>query len=279
MVGGDGKDVLNLFFAAQSRKLEEEEIVWLNQLIDCYPHYPLLHYIVAKGSHLDEDVFKASVYAPNRGLLYNYIKGVDQDQYIQWTEMMESPGSKITAGQSEDRMFSIVQFESEGDSERESLHLQHLSEEKNLFSIGTSQVTDYNNTFLDWSIKVSTSRLLPLVRKVDTDLEISLRQSQKQFEKESLRESNVEDAQKRVAKFLESQQHFRPTKLPEGLDPSDTGVLESVEEDAEIVSETLAQLHASQGNIEEAKRIYKKLSLLFPSKNAYFDAQIQKLIR
>ncbi len=51
----------------------------------------------------------------------------------------------------------------------------------------------------------------------------------------------------------------------------------SVEDNDDIVSETLAKIYAEQGNIEKAIRIYQKLSLLYPDKSGYFAALIQKL--
>ena len=42
-------------------------------------------------------------------------------------------------------------------------------------------------------------------------------------------------------------------------------------------TETLAQIFADQGRYEEAKRIYSKLLLKFPEKNAYFASLIEKL--
>ncbi len=48
-------------------------------------------------------------------------------------------------------------------------------------------------------------------------------------------------------------------------------------EQAEIISETLAELMAKQGYTEKAIEMYNRLSLLFPEKNAYFAAKIDDL--
>ncbi|MEI7499315.1 MAG: hypothetical protein WCK84_02605 [Bacteroidota bacterium] len=48
-------------------------------------------------------------------------------------------------------------------------------------------------------------------------------------------------------------------------------------DDEEIVSETLAKLYATQGNISKAVHVYQKLSLLNQEKSRYFAAQIENL--
>lgn len=58
--------------------------------------------------------------------------------------------------------------------------------------------------------------------------------------------------------------------------PSDSAIRSNFD-DEEIVSETLAQLYAQQGNIQKAVHIYKKLSLLNQEKSRFFAAQIEKL--
>ena len=50
----------------------------------------------------------------------------------------------------------------------------------------------------------------------------------------------------------------------------------STEERDDIVSETLAEVYAQQGDIARSIRIYQKLCLLYPEKSSYFAALIKK---
>lgn len=52
---------------------------------------------------------------------------------------------------------------------------------------------------------------------------------------------------------------------------------ESLLETEDLVSETLAQIYAAQGNIHKAIRAYEILALKFPHKNTYFAAKIEEL--
>ena len=51
----------------------------------------------------------------------------------------------------------------------------------------------------------------------------------------------------------------------------------SIEENEDILSETLARLVAAQGKNDKAIKIYQKLMLKYPQKSSYFAAQIEKL--
>ncbi len=52
---------------------------------------------------------------------------------------------------------------------------------------------------------------------------------------------------------------------------------EEVDIEFDLYTETLAAIYLEQGYPEQAKRIYSKLILAYPEKNAYFAALIQKI--
>lgn len=59
--------------------------------------------------------------------------------------------------------------------------------------------------------------------------------------------------------------------------PSPSEVAPETGPDLDFCTETLAQIYADQGYYEQARRIYSRLLLNFPEKNAYFAALIEKL--
>ena len=56
-----------------------------------------------------------------------------------------------------------------------------------------------------------------------------------------------------------------------------TSVEETPDVEFDMYTETLAGIYLEQGYPEQAKRIYSKLILAYPEKNAYFAALIQKI--
>jgi hypothetical protein len=54
---------------------------------------------------------------------------------------------------------------------------------------------------------------------------------------------------------------------------------ESLEDDLEFVTETMAQLFVFQGKVDRAKKAYKKLMVLHPEKSVYFATQLKNIDR
>ncbi len=83
------------------------------------------------------------------------------------------------------------------------------------------------------------------------------------------------DKKKLIDKFILDEPRISKPRAT-FFNPTDSAIRSNLDEE-EIVSETLAQLYAKQGNIQKAVHIYEKLSLLNQEKSRYFAAQIENL--
>jgi DNA-binding SARP family transcriptional activator len=71
-----------------------------------------------------------------------------------------------------------------------------------------------------------------------------------------------------------------PARQPEEAGLVDIAIQSQAEKsntEDEILTETMAEVLAQQGKISKAIEVYQKLSLLNPSKSAYFAAKIESI--
>lgn len=92
---------------------------------------------------------------------------------------------------------------------------------------------------------------------------------------EAVAKSNINDFGNILDKFIKENPSISRPKA-EFFNPVNMA-RQSVEEDDELVTETLANLLYKQGNLKKAIRAYEKLCLLYPSKMTYFATLIQKI--
>jgi hypothetical protein len=80
-----------------------------------------------------------------------------------------------------------------------------------------------------------------------------------------------------ISNFIQNEDQIVP-KRAEFFNPAKAAKNSLLDKD-DLVTETLANIYAAQGNISKAISTYEKLSLLHPEKSTYFAALIQKLKR
>lgn len=87
--------------------------------------------------------------------------------------------------------------------------------------------------------------------------------------------SNINEFESILDKFIRENPRISRPKA-EFYSPANMAK-QSVEEDEQLVTETLAQLYYKQGAYKKAIRAYEKLCLLYPHRIAYFADLIQKI--
>ncbi|MBC7937432.1 MAG: hypothetical protein H7Y86_18965 [Rhizobacter sp.] len=88
---------------------------------------------------------------------------------------------------------------------------------------------------------------------------------------------------KSFTEWLKTMKKVHPDGLKEKagvdgfIDPSVQKLAEKSNKDEEVLTESMAIVYLQQGKTNKAKEIYEKLSLLNPSKNAYFAAKLNEI--
>lgn len=88
---------------------------------------------------------------------------------------------------------------------------------------------------------------------------------------------SIKQAADIISNFIQNEDQIVP-KRAEFFSPA-KAAKNSLKDKDDLVTETLANIYAAQGNIEKAISTYEKLSLLHPEKSTYFAALIEKLKR
>ena len=87
------------------------------------------------------------------------------------------------------------------------------------------------------------------------------------------------ERQKTTDEIIETFIRNEPRIKPKDSDFSESIKIanKSIEDNDDIISETLAEIYINQGDIEKGINIYNKLCLKYPKKSSYFAAIIEKI--
>jgi hypothetical protein len=121
------------------------------------------------------------------------------------------------------------------------------------------QTVDYGDSFLNF-----------IAASIGQPAEENNSRSNKEIP--DLEEKKKEDV---VERFIQTEPQINRGKAIEYV--AGNMAKESLEEDLNLVTETMAKLYVKQGKLDKARKAYKKLIELYPEKSIYFATQLKNL--
>ena len=262
----------------------------------------------------DKQLHHTAILVPDREVLFQYIYDVTQPADVASTATVEKqqdatePVATLThdsasfADQVEKHISdsvdsdtanneSVATVENSANTEAvEPISIEPLSatEHTEMADVSENSATEPNSAVtISVNETHSFSEWLQLLKTSQSDLSAieaenqfiepadSLPEDSNEVEPATETKSNVAEFESILDKFIRENPRISRPKI-EFYNPVNMA-RQSIEEDEELVTETLAQLYYRQKAYKKAIRAYEKLSLIYPHRIAYFADLIQKI--
>jgi len=248
-------------YMEDTRLLNAKSIDNLNELISEFPYCQSARILLTlnlyseKNIRYDSELKTTAVYVRNRGILRKYIDKLSVD------ELKKAPSPKKTVTKEEPKQEEEIT--KTDDSKRELEGDVVLPKEK---------VDNSNKVTKDDAESIAEVKII-LERHI-RELELENEEKNKKTTKPSKSVKPVKQKNDIINDFIKNEPSIsRPkTKFYNPIEKAK----ESIVDNENIVSETLAGIFYDQGHLLKAIKIYEKLSLKFPEKSSYFAALIKK---
>ncbi len=284
-----------LEYLKDPEKLDKETIAQLMDLVQQFPYSSLAHTMLAinlyKESHIiyDSQLKMAACLAPDRNILRLHIDKMSgfrektdlPDEYRPKTKI--EPTEEVAAKPDEEKPIPEQEPVSEKKKatavpetapvEPEQQKVPETTHEEEAVISVTSEIEDAGPVIEKTEEKGAERR------KTIEELKLIVARRIRQIEQEKLAERDSGQARPTpkediIERFIRENPSISRGKA--GFFNPLASAQQSVVDQENIVSETLAKIYRAQGHGEKAISVYKKLSLKYPEKSSYFAALIEE---
>jgi tetratricopeptide (TPR) repeat protein len=286
-------------------KLLAAHVEPLQKILVDFPYFQTAHLLLAKALHnqghysFNKQLEIAALAVPDRTVLYTFIHNktsipvapqdadlppVDKPSEPVQVEMNEQPEAASTP-QPEELEVILAENKTENTLAEKGSFIPDTAEQiQEKIVIPVVETTSEVHSLLEW---LNTDASLPTPIEPENNPEPSAEtvaeNKAQPVEKTQLREeiaqqverSNVNAFESVLDKFIRENPRISRPKA-EFYNPVNMAK-QSVEEDDELVTETLANVYYKQGHYKKAIRAYEKLCLIYPHKMSYFAGLIHQI--
>ncbi len=247
--------------------LNGQSLPLLTELVKEYPYFQTAQILLAKNLHNEKNIRYnaqlkiAAAYSADRTKLYELINGIAKvEEKVIQSEIKVEPVVEIKEISQERpvlKPIERVKTEEPLVKKKEEPKVEQVVEKKVEPVVKKQQPkVDETHTFTEWLRLAS----LHSVKAVEIE-----REKKKPSQKDAL-----------IDKFLREEPKISKPQKAEFFSPVNMAK-QSIIEDDELVTETLAQIYEKQGFFAKAIKAYEKLSLKYPEKSLSFAARIENL--
>jgi hypothetical protein len=263
--------------------LYESDLEELQRLIHQYPYFGPAKFLLAKKLKQDnsplllEHLQKTSLYFQNPvwlDHLLNDTGSVENSMFVQKEQPVFAPQTETEVPFTHEEVVDQTSTQQPGDTVPEG----HLDEKQEENPVLTEE---------DPSIELPKFKFEPVdISKAELSFEpyhmVDYFASQGiQAKEEEKPKDQLSRQLKSFTEWLKVMKRLPVTEIAAGVSVGDEKKVEKLAEtsihDREVVTEAMAEVWEKQGNVEKAREVYRKLSLLNPSKSSYFAAKIDQL--
>jgi hypothetical protein len=292
----------------KNKSINQEGLNAIRGILDEHEYSGVIHAIYAKSAFTlndpsyDDTVRQAAIRVSSRKLLHNFIypetspvslkeeieiiEESNDSQEIEVTKVDEFDrqllSEAISAGAILDLLETDESLEKKSKTNRQKVEAEVSvkTEDKELIPESASGAAEENTAQHDEEIKPisepSKMRFSDWMNVLsDMEVKESIQKPRIDSQPKTQKSTSLAQSMTIIEHFIENEDSLVP-KRAEFYSPA-KAAKQSLIDNTEIVSETLAKVYASQGSISKAVSTYEKLSLLHPEKSAYFAALIEKL--